>query len=566
MADMGDVNMAKAQTLSDFVNWSKESFPASHYALILWSHGHGTQGFADDANHSENGSRMYFSEMDQAFKNIKKTMDRPLDIILYDACLMATIEVAQITSQAAQVMGASADTEPGFGMDYQILLSELEQKNIDNGIDFGKNALNAYIQNCKNNGKFEGGKSAITYSIFNLDELGPFNVFFDFFSKKLNNIMGENTWQAYFDMSKGLIRTLSYPVFGRYSMISENWLDRETDHLAVDLIGWLDHLSQVIPDLKDECTPLIDTILGKPLSDGSGFQGGLIVDYDGNIDSLKNIDSRAGRMSIDLGDNNEYICSVEQPDFKYLPEQYGNIKQAMLGYYAKRAMDTSDFKTAAVCEDSNSCAGPNWLKIYDAELLLNLSVWLCQVDSEKQTNNVLSIQSLYNSEPVENNKKFSFPRTSICIYSLCVDGICEWITVTEDDEILTAEAMINDAPSILTFTELDANTWKIENFTQYINETWSRGENVMTGDSIIPIQTSISDNVPHTRTAETAFTVMDISSIHLKRVCEVDIPSVWVSFFGLNRKPQFDEVCSGDSECYMDEQGQDSYPGVKIQN
>ena len=36
-----NVDMGKAQTLTDFINWSKQNYPARNYALVLWSHGDG---------------------------------------------------------------------------------------------------------------------------------------------------------------------------------------------------------------------------------------------------------------------------------------------------------------------------------------------------------------------------------------------------------------------------------------------------------------------------------------------------------------------------------------------
>ena len=47
--DVGLKNMAESSTLTEFINYSKESYPANRYGLIIWNHGFGTlEGFGHD--------------------------------------------------------------------------------------------------------------------------------------------------------------------------------------------------------------------------------------------------------------------------------------------------------------------------------------------------------------------------------------------------------------------------------------------------------------------------------------------------------------------------------------
>ena len=41
VGDIGEVNMGDPNTLTDFVKWGLETFPARHTALVLWDHGGG---------------------------------------------------------------------------------------------------------------------------------------------------------------------------------------------------------------------------------------------------------------------------------------------------------------------------------------------------------------------------------------------------------------------------------------------------------------------------------------------------------------------------------------------
>ncbi len=68
---------------------------------------------------------MSLTELQQAFQTIRSQLAQPLDIVSYDACNMATIEVAEVTSILAPAMSASVEKEPSHGADYNYLLTHL---------------------------------------------------------------------------------------------------------------------------------------------------------------------------------------------------------------------------------------------------------------------------------------------------------------------------------------------------------------------------------------------------------------------------------------------------------
>lgn len=570
MKDLGTLNMGESEVLSDFVIWSKNNFPAKHHALILWSHGYGTQGFGGDANYSNNEGKLKFPRLNQAYKTISENSDKPLDIILYDACLMGTIEVAQVTSIAAGAMGASADTEPGFGMDYDTLIKGVESENITNGIEFGKKAMNSYIKECEANGKYEGSNTAITYSIIDLDKLDPFNTHFETFILSLNALITDpsSNFNTYSNLSRGLVRTTSYPIKGY-----EGWLKPKIPHLAVDLVGYLKHIGSIINEVKSETDTLINTILGPPSPDGDGFQGGLVAAYQGNIDRFTGIDENAGRLSIDVGVSNDYIKNSDQPDNRYLPSVYDDLNDTMTAYFNRRLNDMSEVGTTIECPDGLDCAAdPNWLKITDITELLGLSAWLCDYDSKNNQENVLQIKQLYQGEAVKTKQEHILPKEEHCRYQLCIDDKCEWITVTEKNGMLTAEAVINGVNSVLSFESDGADRWITGEINQYMDETWLRGEEIMTGDTVTPIQITLTqDNnagdydVPGKSNSDSSFTVQDINTVHLRKVCDVEAPAVTIALFGNNGVMQYHEVCYDETSCFFSKEGEeDTCPGIKI--
>ncbi len=112
-------NMASPATLSMLLQFAYEQFPAEKYALILWDHGGGSlHGICSDINYSPDTLSM--QELDQALRE-SPFAERKLSWIGFDACLMASAEVARIVAPYAEYMIASEETEPGWGWNYSFV-------------------------------------------------------------------------------------------------------------------------------------------------------------------------------------------------------------------------------------------------------------------------------------------------------------------------------------------------------------------------------------------------------------------------------------------------------------
>jgi len=88
---LGEQNMGAAQTLVNFVSWARSNYPAQHYYLAVANHGRGTEGIAwDDTNHDH----LDTVELQTALRTATNNGAAKLDIVHYDACLMAMLENA----------------------------------------------------------------------------------------------------------------------------------------------------------------------------------------------------------------------------------------------------------------------------------------------------------------------------------------------------------------------------------------------------------------------------------------------------------------------------------------
>lgn len=113
-------NMGEANTLAEFLNFGYENYDTDHYALICWNHGGGPiRGYGNDELYGYDC--LAFDELKTAMDNSPFNSENKLDWIGFDACLMASIEIANLFSDYAEYMIASEEVEPGCGWDYSFL-------------------------------------------------------------------------------------------------------------------------------------------------------------------------------------------------------------------------------------------------------------------------------------------------------------------------------------------------------------------------------------------------------------------------------------------------------------
>lgn len=147
--NIGKQYMSKADTLSYFLNYSKENYPADKYGLILWDHGGGAvSGFGYDENNPDENDTLTIDEIKQALDSF----GTKLDFIGFDACLMANVETAYAVKNNADYFIASEETEPGTGWDYVKVLNKLSSNTSQNGADLAPTIVDSFV--ASNNGFF----------------------------------------------------------------------------------------------------------------------------------------------------------------------------------------------------------------------------------------------------------------------------------------------------------------------------------------------------------------------------------------------------------------------------
>lgn len=120
LEDMGSVNMSDPKVLGDFISSTMKKYPAEHYALIISDHGGGWPGAVEDDSH---GGWMTTPDIQKGVELGEKEGGKKLDVIGFDACLMANTEVGFELKDNAKFLVASEETEGANGWPYTPLLT-----------------------------------------------------------------------------------------------------------------------------------------------------------------------------------------------------------------------------------------------------------------------------------------------------------------------------------------------------------------------------------------------------------------------------------------------------------
>jgi hypothetical protein len=233
---LGDTNMGSGVTLRNFVDWAMKKYPAKRYMLEIWNHGQGWRFFRAvepavtglDLNHfrdfrmsqlaeetarrSRALGRMATGVAEQAtfavqaipvnltipstvryvssddtsndFLYNREMQDSiaglDLDVVGFDACLMAMIETAYALRGVAKIMVGSEELEPGAGWNYADWLATLVANPEMNGRDLGKVLVESYRKT------YSGSDESTTLSAVDLKKVEPLAAKVDDFADALS--------------------------------------------------------------------------------------------------------------------------------------------------------------------------------------------------------------------------------------------------------------------------------------------------------------------------------------------------------------------------------------------
>ncbi|MEW6482402.1 MAG: right-handed parallel beta-helix repeat-containing protein, partial [bacterium] len=185
--DLGgrEVNMGDPDTLRDFINWATTNYPAKKYSLILWNHGGGwrtpkrqipKKGVCVD---DTSGDILFMSEVKESIGSA----NTHLNLIGFDMCFMAMVEVAYALRGLCDCLVGSEEFEWAGGWPYDAILGDLANTPSISPKELASIITTRYGQNSEAQLKYDTTQSAL-----DMDKLGNLIDAIDSFAESMNGI------------------------------------------------------------------------------------------------------------------------------------------------------------------------------------------------------------------------------------------------------------------------------------------------------------------------------------------------------------------------------------------
>lgn len=211
---LGETDAGSYKSLLDFVDWSVKCYPAEHYYLIIWNHGAGLGGISFD---EESKNHITGEQLIDAVQGASKIAGRKIDIVNFDACLMAMVEVAWQLKGYTDIMVASEEVEPGYGLPYTDILKKMAE---EPGIEpeaLAKHVVDVYTKSYVLGGSQAQRKAqSVTYSAVKIDRMANLMGPIDEFAEALRGNFGDYVRTIHRNVD---FKTRVYQTDGQYDLI-----------------------------------------------------------------------------------------------------------------------------------------------------------------------------------------------------------------------------------------------------------------------------------------------------------------------------------------------------------
>lgn len=473
------LNMGDPTTLEEFIKWGVAAYPADKYVLILWDHGGGAiSGFGFDQNFNTDG--LTLPELSQALQGAKSVTGKTFEIIGYDACLMATAEVAHNMAPYANYLVASEELEPGHGWDYTAIMQTLSANTSMDGADLGRTIADSYKAHADSSGaqaRAAGDTSnvekTITLSVIDLKKMASVTTALAQLAESIDTNLQSLGMAAWTTVGQGRVASKAYG---------------ESDDSYTDLVDLKDLVTRIRPNYTSEADALLTALNQAVVYKVGGTQ-----------------QTRSGGMSIYLP--NKYFTADPGMQLQW-DTDYANLDfvpqyQNMITRYTATNIDTTP-------------------PVFSAEAVNGTTFTSTVVDNESAVDEVATVV-LAESSPGIFTLLGMLPPDSFTGNNLQFDWDGLWLTL--NDQFVACYVIDEDETSALLDIPARLNGEVVDIFVVLNTTTgdfeilgaWPGIQNgvpakeflpIKAGDSIIPIASQIDGNTGlESEVQGTAFTV-----------------------------------------------------------
>ena len=286
-------SMGSSETLYEFLDFASTNYPARKTAVIFWNHGGGSvEGAAFDELY-ENDS-LDLTEMHEAFNRVwpADSGSPALELVGFDTCLMATVDVAAVFRDFARYLVASEEWEPGNGWLYSGWLSKMAQTPGMDGRELGMAICSSYYEGCE----AEGTEGQTTLSVTDLGKLSPLLEAYEAFGQEALAMAAEDPG--------------FFAQFGREACQSENYGGNTREQGYTNMVdlghlcrrtAWLLPSAQRVSDALSDC--VVYQVKGPYRSEATGLS--CFYSYNGDMDNF------SGYTDVGAGDAFKQLYAYE---------------------------------------------------------------------------------------------------------------------------------------------------------------------------------------------------------------------------------------------------------------
>ncbi len=228
--DLGELDMGDPANLADFIEFALTSYPADRYMIDFWNHGGAWYGFGWDEG--DGNDELPLNEIALGLEEgLAAAGVDHFDVIGFDACLMATLAVAQTVQPYGHYLVASEELEPGHGWNYAAFQALVDDPTMD-GAALGQAIVDAFADQAE----AEGTENDITLSVVDLTRINTlFPALYDGIQLLLENVAAYSP-----DIVDALRDT---PAYGAM-------IDPRQSYHSVDFWSLHDGIASLVPDFE----------------------------------------------------------------------------------------------------------------------------------------------------------------------------------------------------------------------------------------------------------------------------------------------------------------------------
>ncbi len=327
--ELPSANMGSAETLSDFLNFCNENYPADKRAVLFWNHGGGSvSGLAFDELYDFDSLQL--SELSSAFE--EQDTGTKYELVGFDTCLMATIDVADTFDEYANYMVASEELEPGCGWSYDRFFQALADDPSMNGAELGKIICDSFYAGCEDIEQEDG----ITLSVTDLSKIKRLVEAYNSVGKEALVSAGEDE---------------SYMIeFSRSACSSENYGGNNDSEGYTNMVDMGDLIRKAIDDelLSESGTELLEAlneaviykINGSLREKSSGLS--CYYSYNGDYEDFSHFSKISASPAFSY--YFDYLLTGEASDelIQYAEEEEPKVSQSSGNFFSSFAAATSE--------------------------------------------------------------------------------------------------------------------------------------------------------------------------------------------------------------------------------